>query len=101
MIGETMFLALVVAWYASSGTGGFIKVIILDDLRNRKLLDLGSQRRVCFEPRIPVWIFDSRSEIGFLGPGSCTTAIATTAAAATINLDVLGSLTQSIEGWNT
>ena len=92
MISETMFLALFVAWYAPSGTGGLIKVIILDDLRNRKLPDLGSQRRVCFEPRIPVGIYDSLSEIGligFLAPESSTTAAA---AANTINLDVLGLL---------
>ena len=105
MIGETMFLALVVAWYASSGTGGFIKVIILDDLRNLELLDLVSQRRVLVEPRIPVGIYNSLSEIGFLAPGCWTAAaVVTTAAAtaaATFDLDVLGSLAQSIEGRNT
>ena len=103
MISETMFLALFVAWYAPSGTGGLIKVIILDDLRSRKLPDLGSQRCVCFEPWIPVGIYNSLSEIGFLAPGCWTAAAAVTTAAAatTFDLDVLGSLAQSIEGRNT
>ena len=96
MVSETMFLALFVAWYTTSGTGGLIKVKILNDLRNRKLLDLGSQYCVSFETRIPVWILDSRSEIGFLDHGSYTTT-----AAATINLDVLGALAQCIDGRNT
>ena len=61
MVSETMFLALFVAWYATSGTGGLMKVKILDDLHNRKLLDLGSQRRVCFEPRMLISFVRRRS----------------------------------------
>ena len=96
MIGETMFLARVVAWDASSGTGGFIKVIIIDDLRNRELVDLASQCRVLVEPRIAVGIYNSLAEIGFFAHGCRTTAVTT--ATATFDLDVLGSLAQCIEG---
>ena len=96
MVSETLFVTIFVAWYTTSCTGGFIKVEIRHDLRNRKLLDLGSQRRAGFETGIPGGILDSRSEIGFVR----FSATAATTAAATINLDVLGTLAQSIDGRN-
>ena len=59
MESETTFGAIFVAWYTTSCTDGFVKVGILHDFCNCKLLDLGFQRRVRFETGIPIWILNA------------------------------------------